>query len=947
MNIMLRVTADAMIRRRGKGSTCLINRTFSDLFLVAVSLCGGSCTVNAQSGNPDFWVPNDAVRAVLSAGNTVYIGGEFTYVGPNTGGGVVLDSKTGSRNRDFPLVAGSVSAAISDRMGGWYIGGQFASVGGVPRANIAHMLADGQVTAWNPVVTEGAVNDLALAADGSTVYVAGEFTSVGGQSRNNIAAIDATTGVATAWNPDIAGPVHCLALSGATVYAGGGFWMVGGNWRYHIVAIDATTGAATAWDPNPNGAVVDLAISGTTVYAVGYFTGIGGQARNHIAAVDAGTGAATAWDPNASGYVYALAVKEATVYVGGSFSHIGGRRHHAIAALDALTGDATDWDPGVTVADGDPEPTLQAVTVEGSTVYFGGYFASVGGQSRRNIAAVDAATGVAEAWDPNAESGVLALAVSGTSVYAGGFFTSMGGQTRNHIAALDAFSGSLTDWNPDIPGFPVYTRVRALAMQGSTIYVGGEFASIGGQERRNTAAIDARTGAVMPWVGNANGAVHTLVVSGEAVHAGGQFTSIGGETRNHLAALDALTGAATSWNPNITGTEQQPNSAWVDAIAVSDTTVYVGGAFGKVGGQIRSNIAAIDVRTGIAIPWNPDANSVVDAIALSGTTVYAGGRFSKIGGQTRFQLAALDRLTGTATDWNPEPTSPDYRHGIGAIAADGATVYVAGGFTSIGGRARNNIAALDATTAVATPWNPDASPWDQYYGGSVLSLVVEGNAVYAGGAFKSIGGRYEPYFAALSTTHPTPVALEAFASSVSGGGVSLRWHTPYETNGFLVDRREVPPPPEEFTRISTEAVRADAEGDYEFIDSSIAIDAQYEYRLIALGIDGTTTTLGPFFVSTMDTAPKKLVFASPAPNPSRGDMTLRYGLPRTSPVRLEVFSVDGRHARTLIDVGQDAGYHTETWNGRDDGGRDLPAGMYFFRLDAAGQSRTAKALRIR
>lgn len=90
---------------------------------------------------------------------------------------------------------------------------------------------------------------------------------------------------------------------------------------------------------------------------------------------------------------------------------------------------------------------------------------------------------------------------------------------------------------------------------------------------------------------------------------------------------------------------------------MSDTTVYVGGAFSNVGGKSRNNIGAIDIFTGQVTGWNPNSNGHLYALAESGNTIYAGGIFSSIGGRTRNGLAAIDAISGTATSWNPRPTS--------------------------------------------------------------------------------------------------------------------------------------------------------------------------------------------------------------------------------------------------------------------------------------------------
>lgn len=116
-------------------------------------------------------------------------------------------------------------------------------------------------------------------------------------------------------------------MSGSTVYVGGGFGFIGGQPRNRIAALDATTGLATAWNPNAgaiNTYVRALAISGSRVLVGGWFTTLGGQSRKLLGAVDIASGAPTSWDPSAStamyDQVYTLAVGGSQVFAGGSFS---------------------------------------------------------------------------------------------------------------------------------------------------------------------------------------------------------------------------------------------------------------------------------------------------------------------------------------------------------------------------------------------------------------------------------------------------------------------------------------------------------------------------------------------------------------------------------------------------------------------------------------------------
>jgi hypothetical protein len=63
----------------------------------------------------------------------------------------------------------------------------------------------------------------AIRAEAGTVIVGGIFGTVGGAARPGLAAIDAVTGVATAWAPNLDVSVLTLHRAGSMLYVGGGF----------------------------------------------------------------------------------------------------------------------------------------------------------------------------------------------------------------------------------------------------------------------------------------------------------------------------------------------------------------------------------------------------------------------------------------------------------------------------------------------------------------------------------------------------------------------------------------------------------------------------------------------------------------------------------------------------------------------------------------------------
>jgi hypothetical protein len=83
------------------------------------------------------------------------------------------------------------------------------------------------------------------------------------------------------------------------------------------------------------------------------------------------------------------------------------------------------------------------------------------------------------------------------------------------------------------------------------------------------------------------------------------------------------------------------------------------------------------------------------------------------------------------------------------------------------------------------------------------------------------------------------------------------------------------------------------------------------------------------------------------PNPSRGASVLQYSMATRGAVDLSIYSVDGRHVKTLVRGTQEIGRYHVTWNGTDDQGVVAKAGLYFVRLDVGGvrQSRLLSVIR--
>jgi flagellar hook assembly protein FlgD len=81
--------------------------------------------------------------------------------------------------------------------------------------------------------------------------------------------------------------------------------------------------------------------------------------------------------------------------------------------------------------------------------------------------------------------------------------------------------------------------------------------------------------------------------------------------------------------------------------------------------------------------------------------------------------------------------------------------------------------------------------------------------------------------------------------------------------------------------------------------------------------------------------PRQFALHPSYPNPFNPSTRISFDLPRPERVTLKIYDLTGRLVRVLVDEDSlPAGRHEATWQGRDDHGRKVAAGVYLYRLEA-------------
>jgi uncharacterized delta-60 repeat protein len=320
------------------------------------------------------------------------------------------------------------------------------------------------------------------------IVIGGNFTTVGGVTRNNIARLNADGTLDTGFDLGANYLVRRTAVQvDGKIVIGGNFTMVGGVARNNIARLNADGTLDLGFNPNANSQVHGMALQADGQIVIGgFFTAIGGVPRSRMARLNADGTLDAGFDPNVSELVSTIAVQaDGKIIIGGQFTTVGGVTRNRIARLNADGTLDGSFAPGANYA------VVTTVVQADGKIVIGGAFTDVSGEARSRIARLNADGTLDPSFNPPTIVGgvySVALQADGRMIIAGNF-TRVGSVTRNGIARLNADSTLDMGFNPDA-SFAASPLVWSTALQADgKVVIGGTFTAVGGVPRNRIARL--------------------------------------------------------------------------------------------------------------------------------------------------------------------------------------------------------------------------------------------------------------------------------------------------------------------------------------------------------------------------------------------------------------------------------------------------------------------------
>jgi C1A family cysteine protease len=96
-----------------------------------------------------------------------------------------------------------------------------------------------------------------------------------------------------------------------------------------------------------------------------------------------------------------------------------------------------------------------------------------------------------------------------------------------------------------------------------------------------------------------------------------------------------------------------------------------------------------------------------------------------------------------------------------------------------------------------------------------------------------------------------------------------------------------------------------------------------------------------------ESSPNDFSLSHNYPNPFNPSTTIEYELGKESHVDISIFNLLGQKVNTVVDEVKSSGEHSTRWDGTDYDGKQLPCGVYFYRIESRGYTDSKKMLLLR
>ena len=600
-------------------------------------------------------VPNASINSLELDGNNLYIGGNFTNIGKYIGNAFLLNTSNNQVQEFIDKINGIVWTAIPDGNGGWYIGGDFNSVGNCNVGKLAHILANGRVNCNFDLKIDDTV--FALYKYGNVLFIGGAFETILDRNLKYLAAINLNNRrilESFKFAPD--DYVFTLALNTTTnvLYVGGQFTNIiniNNNASSNIPFINAINVSNTILEASGQASSPSNFISFThqlndlvwkilitpdlNMYVAGYFDGYL-KKMNFDGTFDNSTNfnSNLNLDYTVTSLAYNNDRNNPILYIGGRFKNVNGNLRPYLAAIHAYRGTLiSGFNATSIIADDNNVDSVLDLLLINNRLYVAGSFDNNEPKFLRLVSATSGQL-INDSNISNLKIGdrVNVLATDGNKILIGGRFNTYNVSWKNYLSRINLQNRSIDNSFNFQTDKPVDKIV--IDKQNNRLYLAGPFLYINNTPRTFFGAIDLSTNTILnnfnyTFSTTTGDFINDIEIDNQGnIYIAGFFEKINNSSAYKYLAKITSNGIIDSTFSNLFS----PNGPVFDIeYDEFNNRLYVVGNFTKVGSIDRKYVYSIDLTNSTLTSFSINTlNEPPLTIAVDGreNIIALGGKFS-------------------------------------------------------------------------------------------------------------------------------------------------------------------------------------------------------------------------------------------------------------------------------------------------------------------------------